>query len=118
MIIIFDEKRISLTILKNLSIQLLNVDTDSVTITHFGDDMRCTIVLASKQVGYFEGICLSPSRSVVICSTENNGLLKHFFHQLNDQQDHKFENCIIYCRQSPARVTLSFEIEELDIDEL
>ena len=84
---------------------------------HYGDDMRCIIVLATKQVGHFEGICLSASRSIV-CAPETNAMLKFLFSQLDDQQDYVYENCVVYCRKAETRVTISFEIEELDLTEL
>ena len=80
--------------------------------------MRCTIVLDSSQVGHFEGVCLSATRSIVIPVEDKDALLKYLFYQLTDRQTHNYENCVIYCRRTSDRVTISFEIEELDIDEL
>ena len=96
---------------------MLNVDTESVHVTEYGDDMRCIIVLASKQLGHLDGVWLSRTKAIA-SSTEENTFLKFLFSQLNDEYLYRYADCIIYCRRTLNRVTLSFEIEHPVIVEL
>ena len=67
--------------------------------------------------GHFEGLCLSGTRAI-IRNREENEILKYFFTLLDDQNHHNYTDCVIYCRNTPNKVTLNFELELLELDSM
>ena len=60
---------------------------------------------------------ISESRAI-LSETDNNEFLKQLFRSLDDQNEHIYEDCVIYCRKGTDKLTLNFEIVQLDLQNL
>ena len=52
---------------------------------------------------------VSESRAI-LSETDDNEFLKQLFRRLDDQNEHVYEDCVIYCRKGIDKLTLNFEI--------
>ena len=79
--------------------------------------MKCVLFLENRQFHHFNGVMVNEDRAI-LSGTDENPFLKTVFHDLDDQNCHKYDECVIYCRKSTDRLTLNFEIVHLDLQNL
>ena len=95
----------------------MNVKTESIFCFLYADDMKCMLFLENRQFHHFKGVMLNESRAI-LSETGENAFLKQTLASLDDQNEHSYDECLIYCRQSSNRLTLNFEIVHLDLQNL